>query len=282
MSTEHSITRIGLFGIGLESYWSQFPGLRNRLEKYLARIQSGLSADGTEVVNAGLVDSIERANAAADCFATSDVRLLFLYVSTYALSSTVLPVVQTSKGAGHRAEPAARAGHRLRMVQRAGRPRRDDRRVAGVLPGLRRAGDRQRVQPGAGSHSTRSPGRWTIPRHGKRSTTGSLPRGWPAMLASTAWASWGTTTTGCSTSTPTRRKYQPTSGPYRASGDGSTARSAQEGDRAGGGSQRRRDHEGVRSPPRVPGNGNNPRSTYGMRSGPPCHGETTRRACILL
>ncbi len=86
--------RVGLFGIGLESYWAQFPGLRERLEKYLTRIQSGLSTEGTEVVSAGLVDSVEKSIAAADCFASSNVRLLFLYVSTYALSSTVLPVVQ--------------------------------------------------------------------------------------------------------------------------------------------------------------------------------------------
>lgn len=97
MSTEPPATRIGLFGIGLESYWSQFPGLRNRLEKYLNRIQSKLSSEETEVVSGGFVDSIEKANAAADCFATNNVRLLFLYVSTYALSSTVLPVVQRAK-----------------------------------------------------------------------------------------------------------------------------------------------------------------------------------------
>ncbi len=97
MSPEHPAARIGLFGIGLESYWSQFPGLRDRLEKYLGRIESGLSEGGVEVVSAGLVDSIEKAHAAADCFATSDLRLLFLYISTYALSSTVLPVVQRAK-----------------------------------------------------------------------------------------------------------------------------------------------------------------------------------------
>jgi L-arabinose isomerase len=97
MTTDHHTVRIGLFGIGLESYWSQFPGLRDRLEKYLDRIQSGLSKEGADVVSAGLVDSIEKAGAAADRFAASDVRLLFLYVSTYALSSTVLPVVQRAK-----------------------------------------------------------------------------------------------------------------------------------------------------------------------------------------
>jgi L-arabinose isomerase len=97
MTSEPPTVRIGLFGIGLESYWSQFPGLHDRLAQYLDRIRSGLSETGTEVVSAGLVDGIEKANAAANRFATSDVRLLFLYVSTYALSSTVLPVVQRVK-----------------------------------------------------------------------------------------------------------------------------------------------------------------------------------------
>ncbi|MEI7673969.1 MAG: arabinose isomerase, partial [Deltaproteobacteria bacterium] len=89
--------RVGLFGIGLESYWAQFPGLHDRLEGYLDLIHTKLSSAGTEVVSAGLVDSVEKAHAAAARFKTGDVSLIFLYVSTYALSSTVLPVVQRAK-----------------------------------------------------------------------------------------------------------------------------------------------------------------------------------------
>jgi len=87
--------KIGLFGIGLDTYWGQFPGLRDRLVGYLGRIRSGLAAiGGCEVVSAGLVDTVEGARDAALLFKTGDVRLIFLYVSTYALSSTVLPVVK--------------------------------------------------------------------------------------------------------------------------------------------------------------------------------------------
>ena len=49
--------------------------------------------------------------------------------------------------AGGGAESSAGAAARLREVQRARRPRPDDRRLAGALPGVLRAGDRLRVQP---------------------------------------------------------------------------------------------------------------------------------------
>ncbi|MGI4788295.1 MAG: hypothetical protein ACRYFS_05540 [Janthinobacterium lividum] len=41
-----------------------------------------------------MVDTPQKAREAADIFRRSDVDVIFLYISTYALSSTVLPVVQ--------------------------------------------------------------------------------------------------------------------------------------------------------------------------------------------
>gem|GEM_PF-3780103 len=35
--------RIGLFGIGLDAYWPQFPGLKERLEGYIARVADRLA-----------------------------------------------------------------------------------------------------------------------------------------------------------------------------------------------------------------------------------------------
>jgi L-arabinose isomerase len=86
--------RIGLFGIGLDTYWPQFPGLLARLQGYQQRVHDRLARSGIEVVDAGLVDSPEKARSAAALFKTRDVEMIFLYISTYALSSTVLPVVQ--------------------------------------------------------------------------------------------------------------------------------------------------------------------------------------------
>ena len=89
--------KIGLFGIGLDTYWGQFPGLQTRLEGYLQDINDRLSDIHPDIVNAGLVDNADKAFAAGSLFRRNEVDIIFLYVSTYALSSTVLPVVQRVK-----------------------------------------------------------------------------------------------------------------------------------------------------------------------------------------
>lgn len=89
--------RIGLFGIGLDTYWPQFAGLKERLEGYLDTVATKLDTYHPHIVNAGLVDNTDKAFAAGNRFRTEAVDLIFLYVTTYALSSTVLPVVQRAK-----------------------------------------------------------------------------------------------------------------------------------------------------------------------------------------
>jgi len=89
--------RVGLFGIGLEAYWPQFPGLKKRLEGYVRQVGSHLERPGVEVVNLGLIDSPGKAMEAGHAFRRADVDVIFLHVTTYALSSTVLPVVQRAK-----------------------------------------------------------------------------------------------------------------------------------------------------------------------------------------
>jgi L-arabinose isomerase len=86
--------RIGLFSAGLDAYWPQFQGLRSRLEGYNLRIAAKLESSGAEVVNLGLIDSPGKAAAAGHAFRQADVDLMFLHVATYALSSTILPVVR--------------------------------------------------------------------------------------------------------------------------------------------------------------------------------------------
>jgi L-arabinose isomerase len=91
------VTKIGLFGIGLDAYWPQFAGLKDRLEGYLARVERRLARPQIGVVNLGLIDTPPKAMEAGHRFRQADVDLIFLYVTTYALSSTVLPVVQRAK-----------------------------------------------------------------------------------------------------------------------------------------------------------------------------------------
>jgi L-arabinose isomerase len=89
--------RVGLFGIGLDVYWPQFAGLEQRLIGYLGETEKTLASMDVEVVNLGLVDTPEKALVAGHDFRRADVDLIFLHVTTYALSSTVLPVVRRAK-----------------------------------------------------------------------------------------------------------------------------------------------------------------------------------------
>ena len=86
--------RVGLFSIGLDTYWEQFSGFRERLEGYNHSIAARLAEAGAEVVNLGMIDTAEKAIAAGHAFRQRDVDLIVLHVATYALSSTVLPVVR--------------------------------------------------------------------------------------------------------------------------------------------------------------------------------------------
>jgi L-arabinose isomerase len=87
-------TPVGVFGIGLDTYWGQFPGLLEKLTGYQARISDRLRRYGAEVFDAGIVDSPLKVPSAAALFRQPGVEMIFLYISTYALSSTVLPLVQ--------------------------------------------------------------------------------------------------------------------------------------------------------------------------------------------
>ncbi|MBX7120881.1 MAG: arabinose isomerase [Opitutaceae bacterium] len=89
--------RVGLFGIGLQEYWPQFAGLRDRLEGYVRTVAAKLERPGVEVINLGLVDNLDRAVEAGRTLRQREVDLIFLHVTTYALSATVLPVVQRGK-----------------------------------------------------------------------------------------------------------------------------------------------------------------------------------------
>ncbi len=91
------MTKAGLFGIGLDTYWAQFDGLLGNLKKYQEQIKNRIAGFGVDVADAGMVDNPEKARAAADFLKSQGVEILFLYVSTYALSSTVLPVAQRLK-----------------------------------------------------------------------------------------------------------------------------------------------------------------------------------------
>ena len=89
--------KVGLFGIGLDAYWEQFEGLKDKLESYVEIVSGKIKSYDVEVINLGLIDTSQKAMEAGHQFRKADVDIIFLYVTTYALSSTVLPVVQRAK-----------------------------------------------------------------------------------------------------------------------------------------------------------------------------------------
>ena len=86
--------KIGFFGIGLDTYWPQFEGLKERLEGYMDVVATQLKSFHPLVINAGLIDNADKAFEAGALFRKEDVSIVFLYTTTYALSAMVLPVVQ--------------------------------------------------------------------------------------------------------------------------------------------------------------------------------------------
>ena len=85
--------KVGVFGIGLEAYWEQFDGLKERLEGYQQSVEEWIGQWAT-VVSPGLVDTAQKAYAAGERFAEERVDLIFCHAATYATSSQVLPAVQ--------------------------------------------------------------------------------------------------------------------------------------------------------------------------------------------
>jgi len=97
VKSKYKELRVGLIGLGLEAYWSQFEGLEQRLLGYLSELEKEVEGLGRRIVNLGLVDTPEKGLDAGHACRQHDVDLLLVYVTTYALSSTVLPVVLRAK-----------------------------------------------------------------------------------------------------------------------------------------------------------------------------------------
>ena len=89
--------KVGLFGIGLDTYWAQFDGLLARLKGYQQEIAAKLETCNVQVLDAGMVDNPAKANQAAALFNTQNVDVIFLFISTYALSHNVLPLAQKTR-----------------------------------------------------------------------------------------------------------------------------------------------------------------------------------------
>ena len=79
---------VGIFGVGFDVYWGQFPGLEDELLGYMARFESQVQACGVNTASFGMVDNAQAAYAALKKMKAADLDLVFCDMLTYATSAT--------------------------------------------------------------------------------------------------------------------------------------------------------------------------------------------------
>lgn len=97
MDTKKSTVKVGLIGVGLDTYWGQFEGLLHCLMEYQKVINEKLTGLHADVIDAGMVDTPAKAITAAQKLGANNVEIVFIFISTYALSSTILPIARHLK-----------------------------------------------------------------------------------------------------------------------------------------------------------------------------------------
>ena len=86
-------TVVGVLSVAHGTYWHQFPGLREKMDGYHRDFIGLLADDGVEIADAGMVDSTDAGNRAAELFSSAGVSLIFCNMITYATSSVFAPVL---------------------------------------------------------------------------------------------------------------------------------------------------------------------------------------------
>lgn len=66
MNTTKKEVKVGLIGVGLNTYWNQFEGLLSRLTDYQRMIKERMSGLQATVIDGGMVDSPEKAAQTAE------------------------------------------------------------------------------------------------------------------------------------------------------------------------------------------------------------------------
>lgn len=86
--------RVGIFGVGHHTYWSQFPGLRDEMLAKIDVLVRKVAATGVAVTNFGLVDQAQAAYALVPKLKAADLDLVFCDMVTYATSATFAAIVR--------------------------------------------------------------------------------------------------------------------------------------------------------------------------------------------
>lgn len=85
---------VGFMAVGLEPYWGQFAGMREKCEHHHEIMKGKFAPELVQIEDAGIIDSEELARKAGENFAEKRVDIVFCQMLTYAASVYIAPVVR--------------------------------------------------------------------------------------------------------------------------------------------------------------------------------------------
>lgn len=85
--------RIGVFGVALQAYLSQFPSLAEEFNNQYKQFKDSLP-NSVEIVDGGIATSKEQSQTIGDLFKGKDVDLVFIQMLTYTTSYNYLPAIK--------------------------------------------------------------------------------------------------------------------------------------------------------------------------------------------
>lgn len=88
---------VGIVGVGLDTYWKQFDGLRDVMLDKLATFKGKVDKNGVKTFDFGLVDNAAEARKALEKMRAADLDILFVDMVTYATSATFMPIARELK-----------------------------------------------------------------------------------------------------------------------------------------------------------------------------------------
>ncbi len=92
---QSSMVRIGVFGVGYDKYWEQFPGLFEELMQKQEQFIHKIPKCGTEVIDFGMIDSPLKAYETVKKLESTNLDLIFCDMLTYATSGTFGIIIKT-------------------------------------------------------------------------------------------------------------------------------------------------------------------------------------------
>lgn len=79
METTKSTVKVGLIGVGLNTYWEQFEGLLPRLLGYQKEIKEKMHRLHADVVDTGMVDTPQKAIDATTLMQNNGIEIAFYF-----------------------------------------------------------------------------------------------------------------------------------------------------------------------------------------------------------